>query len=1043
MLSFSGVSGCSLSFSRWSSAACSHPFSHDALPRYLESGQGKTQIDFVIPMNGCGTALSEPDPTSILQTDEAQMKTGFSNIIIAQMDEEVQEVWDSARKINCQWTNLIRKRVEFEPFAVQMLDFEEVQFEGDSVDCWMDLQVGKYPDSEEVHSAVKIGEPLSMLVFAKDNENMYDMHIKECFAYSSENYDNSDTVQLQLTDEQGCVMKNKLLEGFFTKRVPNEDGGENIVAYGYLSAFKFPDVLDVYTTCEVEICKGGCRNKCPDEPIEEGDETLGQPNSDDETTTEPYFEGSEIFGPELNCDNEGAVGTGDGVDSRCRKPKLIDSTCDNNPFDESCPPDCELYGKEDERCAPDCDIDPFNKDCPPDCQRISEDPRCPLDCNLDPMNKRCPPDCQQFTGKDERCPCSDKPTHLNCPADCKRFRREDPRCPPDCLVDPFNVLCPTDCSRFAGKDPRCPCSKNPLSKHCPPDCARFGDEDPRCAPDCERDPFQRRCPPDCEQNTGLDPRCPCSKRITHPNCPPDCQRNRAVDPRCPPDCIADPLNVRCPADCKKFAGKDPRCPCSKFPLNVNCPPDCDRFRGKDPRCPCSEEPFHKNCPEDCTKNAGLDPRCPCSHLPTHPNCPPDCEQFTGQDPRCPCDKKPFHRNCPAQCHLNAGKDPRCPCTKHPLHSNCLDCDKFRGKDPRCPCEEDPQHRNCPPDCDKYAGQDERCPCSKYPLSPNCPPNCDLYAGRDPRCPCSKYPFNENCPQNCKIFAGQDLRCPCEQHPFNLNCPANCEKYIGKDPRCPCARDPFNPKCPANCKRFRGRDPRCPPDCKKDPFNKQCPPNCKKFQGQDPRCVNPCDENPEDPSCEGSESLGQPQFPDPTTTQRARGGRERDEGAVAEPSPDGGHRVPHRNHPFHSFHYDKGDGRRGRNGVKKRVGRSIDFDEQARSLGKKNLTGRARLARHITVISADDLPHFDGASLDFQHFKGHIHGAICLTPASFFSGLTTLLVALFLAVTLSTVQWLRERRRSKQLPPSKTAEDYTYEYQTPCDEARLSPLYYVK
>ena len=130
-------------------------------------------------------------------------------------------------------------------------------------------------------------------------------------------------------------------------------------------------------------------------------------------------------------------------------------------------------------------------------------------------------------------------------------------------------------------------------------------------------------------------------------------------------------------------------------------------------------------------------------------------------------------------------------------------------------------------------------------------------------------------------------------------------------------------------------------------------------------------------------------------------------------------------------------------MKKRVGRSIDFDEQARSLGKKNLTGRARLARHITVISADDLPHFDGASLDFQHFKGHIHGAICLTPASFFSGLTTLLVALFLAVTLSTVQWLRERRRSKQLPPSKTADDYTYEYQTPCDEARLSPLYYVK
>ena len=153
-------------------------------------------------MNGCGTSttLSQPDLLASNELDsstsKSQMKTGFSNIIIIQMDEEVQEVWDSARKINCEWVNLIKKRVEFEPFEVQMLDFEEVKFEGDSVDCWMDLQVGRYPESEEIHSAVKIGEQLSMLVYARDDEDMYDMHIKECFAYSSENYDSSATVKL-------------------------------------------------------------------------------------------------------------------------------------------------------------------------------------------------------------------------------------------------------------------------------------------------------------------------------------------------------------------------------------------------------------------------------------------------------------------------------------------------------------------------------------------------------------------------------------------------------------------------------------------------------------------------------------------------------------------------------------------------------------------------------------------------------------------------------------------------------------------------------
>jgi hypothetical protein len=55
-------------------------------------------------------------------------------------------------------------------------------------------------------------------------------------------------------------MKNKLLEGFYLTRVPSDEGsGSNLVAYGYLSAFKFPDVFDVYTACEVEICRGESR----------------------------------------------------------------------------------------------------------------------------------------------------------------------------------------------------------------------------------------------------------------------------------------------------------------------------------------------------------------------------------------------------------------------------------------------------------------------------------------------------------------------------------------------------------------------------------------------------------------------------------------------------------------------------------------------------------------------------------------------------------------------------------------------------------------
>ena len=960
------------------------------LSRYLQSGSATTGFTFNIPINTCGTSITEPDPNQVIT--EAQMKTGFSNIIIIQMDEEVQEVWDTARKINCEWVNLIQKRVEFEPFEVEMLDFEEVKFEGDSVDCWMDLQVGKYPDSEEIHSAVKIGEQLSMLVYARDDEDMYDMHIKECFAYSSENYESSQTVKLQLTDEAGCVMKNKLMDGFYTRREPNSEGGTNIVAYGYLSAFKFPDVLDVFTTCEVEICKGGCRNKCTDDADddEEGGDSLSEGDEIPETTTLPYREGVELFSLPLCSDPSSQA-----VDERCRQPKNIE-------------------------------VEPQ-----PDCENsLTEDPRCPLNCNKSPLNSRCPPDCLQYAGLDPRCPCEDNPSH--------------PRCAPDCSVQ-------------RGRDPRCPCDDEPLHTNCPPDCTLYA---------------------------GIDERCPCSKLPTHPNCPAECEVYTGQDPRCP--CQDKPFHRNCPADCNLNAGKDPRCPCSKFPLHPNCL-DCDRFRGKDPRCPCEEDPTNRNCPANCQKFAGIDPRCPCSKFPLHQNCPPNCSVFIGQDPRCPCEANPTHKNCPPDCGRFAGQDPRCPCSKFPLHSNCpADCAQFAGKDPRCPCSKYPRHQNCL-DCNRFRGKDRRCPCEEDPTHRNCPPNCELLAGKDPRCPCNKYPFHPNCPPNCKIFTGQDPRCPCEKNPFHLNCPPNCQLFVGQDPRCPCSKDPLNPKCPADCVRFSRQDPRCKPDCTTQPPSQQC----QDF----------CEDNPRDSICEGVELFGQALEPLTTTTTTTkvprttpRKGRQEEEKHHAEHHGEhhgehGGHHGHHghhgdpRYHAFHSFHYDPGDGRRNRGG-KKRIGkRSIDFEEAGGAERSKNTTGSARLVRHIRVISPDDLPHFDGGTLDWDQYHGHIRGAVCMSSLSFFSGLTTLLSALGITVFTLTVQCLKQRRRGGKAvasyltsrnvlynssTPIEQSQSNTrprelvlasensgrgvklfntnnnhYEYKNRCDDKRLTPLYYVQ
>ena len=73
--------------------------------RYLEAGQGVTQAQLNISMNECGTELFEEE-----MTDNDEVKTGYYNTIIVQMDPEVQEVWDTARKINCEWVQYVEKQ---------------------------------------------------------------------------------------------------------------------------------------------------------------------------------------------------------------------------------------------------------------------------------------------------------------------------------------------------------------------------------------------------------------------------------------------------------------------------------------------------------------------------------------------------------------------------------------------------------------------------------------------------------------------------------------------------------------------------------------------------------------------------------------------------------------------------------------------------------------------------------------------------------------------------------------------------------------------
>ncbi|KAG1657240.1 hypothetical protein GQR58_023478 [Nymphon striatum] len=230
----------------------------DPACRYIEEKSGQSEYQLTIPMLGCGTQAADDTGTDQLR---------FLNTIVFQMDPLVQEIWDMARRLSCSFDTNIEKTITFLPFSVGMLDVQELSFGGENVDCWMELQVGEGPFSQPITTILEIGSRMSMVVYIKDDDGSYDIGVRECYAFDSQDFENVGTSQLQLTDSDGCPLKPKLMQQFYRTRT-TRNSGASMIAYSYVHAFKFPDKMEIYMSCEVQICKGSCNNKCSPEVIE-------------------------------------------------------------------------------------------------------------------------------------------------------------------------------------------------------------------------------------------------------------------------------------------------------------------------------------------------------------------------------------------------------------------------------------------------------------------------------------------------------------------------------------------------------------------------------------------------------------------------------------------------------------------------------------------------------------------------------------------------------------------------------------------------------
>ncbi|XP_076351339.1 uncharacterized protein LOC143247342 isoform X1 [Tachypleus tridentatus] len=226
--------------------------------RYIEVDSGLSEYTFFIPKEDCGT-VTFPDP------NDPRGVLNFENIIIFQMDPIFQEAWDLARKLSCQWVDIFRKHIEFQPFVVDMLNIVTVPFQGDKIECWMELQIGTFPETQPIDGIVKIGQRMSIIIYIGSSTDDVDVRVRDCYAFDRQNYNSSDTQNIQLTDLEGCPAQPKLIN-YWKRTLQTGDTGASIIAFTSLNAFKFPEGMNVYITCNIDVCKQHCEDRCPGEP---------------------------------------------------------------------------------------------------------------------------------------------------------------------------------------------------------------------------------------------------------------------------------------------------------------------------------------------------------------------------------------------------------------------------------------------------------------------------------------------------------------------------------------------------------------------------------------------------------------------------------------------------------------------------------------------------------------------------------------------------------------------------------------------------------
>lgn len=221
-------------------------FAYDPLCVYV-NGTGRDYYEFYIQLNRCGTLGGN---THNLDSRKQPTKNFMWNTLSIQYSALIEEEWDEHYKMTCEYGYDYWKTVTFPFLDVGVATGNPMTFTLTPPEAHMEIRSGYGTTGARVSGPVRVGDPLTLVVYMRSQFDGFDVIVSNCFAH------NGATKKIQLIDENGCPINEKLISRF--RGTWTDAGLYETQVFAYMKAFRFTGSPALYLECDIRMCHGHC-----------------------------------------------------------------------------------------------------------------------------------------------------------------------------------------------------------------------------------------------------------------------------------------------------------------------------------------------------------------------------------------------------------------------------------------------------------------------------------------------------------------------------------------------------------------------------------------------------------------------------------------------------------------------------------------------------------------------------------------------------------------------------------------------------------------